>query len=551
MSATDLEVYEALKAVAYDQAPVEFWAQVKNQLDQGARLEDAEGIYAEILVNVMAYALAPDTDVAKHGSHNQKDHGRRGGSSLTTLDAGVAKSIVDRVRANGGLSVNMIDGSEPTTGYMVAKGGTKGAIVSSDDFYDPVKGPEALGDFLKTYKEDLTGGSYLGLWHNEADGQVYLDVSDNIMDRATAVAAGRDRNQISIWDVANFEEIDTGGTGKLGKAAEGDQDAGPVDDDRYGDRGVRKDDLGAVHGARTALIAFEPGLRPVLKHGSHDQSTHGRRGGARPEGSMDVQVGYHGLTAKGARNVTEGAAAEGLDMRAVEDHYASRIEAAKTMRDPYRPEMSAYDGGMSWYADANKDAVSVGDGDAAKGAGMISALSPQNPWTSNVTAAHMVADMSKRRDELGLDTPEKAWSYYQANHSAFGKGTKGGCGPVTEPNFAMAWKIANGAPVASTLTGRKRQNFYNNILGDSRSVTIDVHMAKGMSMTPGSRISGKKKAEQFLGKREATTGGVGYTFAAQAVTNVANRLGIEPMQAQAIIWNTYVEVPWPKGEASE
>jgi hypothetical protein len=277
MSVTDLEVYDALKAVAYDRAPVEFWAQVKGQLDQGARLEDAEGIYAEILLDLMAYALTPDTEVVKHGQHDQSSHGNwaKGGGSTLTLDAGIADSIVERVRANGGLSVNMLDGSEPTKGYMVARGGTTGAIVSADDFYDEVKGPEALGDFLVTYQSDLTGGSYLGLWHNKADGQVYLDVSDNIMDRDAAVAAGKDRNQISIWDVANFEEIETGGTGELGKAAEGDPTAGPIQDDGSRDQGLRKNDLGSVHGARTALITFEPGLRPVLKHGSHDQKTHG------------------------------------------------------------------------------------------------------------------------------------------------------------------------------------------------------------------------------------------------------------------------------------
>jgi hypothetical protein len=165
----------------------------------------------------------------------------------------------------------------------------------------------------------------------------------------------------------------------------------------------------------------------------------------------------------------------------------------------------------------------------------------------------MVADMRRRKDELGLsaDDPAGAWKHYQANHSAFGKGTPNGCGPVTRPNFEMAWKIANGAPVGSTLTGRKRRNFYNNILGDSKAVTVDVHMAKGMSMTPGSTVSGKKAAEKYLIVKGATTGGAGYTFAAQAVTNVANRLGIEPGQAQAIIWNTYVDTPWPKGDSSE
>lgn len=212
--------------------------------------------------------------VVKHGDHDQSTHGRR---SSVRMGEGVAQSIVERVRANGGLSVDMIDGSEPTKGYMVAKGGTKGAILDADEFYDPVKGPEALGNFLKTYKKDLAGESYLGLWHNEADGKVYLDVSDNIMDRATAVSEGRKRDQISIWDVANFEEIDTGGTGKLGKAVADDQTAGPVDDVGRGDRRIRKDSVGEDQPA--VVVAFAPGLRPVLKHGSHDQSSHGRRYG--------------------------------------------------------------------------------------------------------------------------------------------------------------------------------------------------------------------------------------------------------------------------------
>lgn len=318
--------------------------------------------------------------------------------------------------------------------------------------------------------------------------------------------------------------------------------------------GIALEDVGDIVGEilfNILVYSLTP-VEEVEKHGTHNQQSHaGGRGRARPEGAIDVQVGYKGLSAKGARLVTEEAAKRGLTMKALEDNYAARIEQAKTMRDPYRPDKDAYEGGMTWYADARKSAVDIGAGDAAMGAGMLSALSPQNPWPSNVRAAEMVADMGRRRAELGLDTPEKAWAYYQANHSAFGKGTKGGCGPVTKPNFDMAWKIATGSPVAGTLTGRKRQNFYNNILGDSRGVTVDVHMAKGMSMTPGSTVRGKKAAETFLGVRGATTGGVGYTFAAQAITNVANRYGIEPMQAQAIIWNTLVETPWPKGDSGE
>ena len=133
------------------------------------------------------------------------------------MGPGVAASILERFKAAGGLSVNMLDGSEPTSGFMVAKGGTKGAIVDSGEFFDQGGGATHLASFLKTYRTDLTKGSYLGLWNNTQDAKVYLDVADNIQDRQKAITAGKRRNQISIWDVANFEEINTGGTGELAK----------------------------------------------------------------------------------------------------------------------------------------------------------------------------------------------------------------------------------------------------------------------------------------------------------------------------------------------
>jgi hypothetical protein len=55
----DLEVLAALKAVAYDQAPAEFWETVERNVNAGRPLDEATGIYAEILVQVMAYALSP------------------------------------------------------------------------------------------------------------------------------------------------------------------------------------------------------------------------------------------------------------------------------------------------------------------------------------------------------------------------------------------------------------------------------------------------------------------------------------------------------------
>ena len=152
------------------------------------------------------------TDLTKYNPHH--DGSGRFASGGGGMGAGVASSILERVKANGGLSVNMVNGSEPTSGYMVAKGTEYGKTVSAKDFYDPQKGPKILANYMKENKADLgTGKNYLGLWHNTEDGKVYLDVSQNILSKTEAISAGQSRNQISIWDVANFAEVQTGGTG--------------------------------------------------------------------------------------------------------------------------------------------------------------------------------------------------------------------------------------------------------------------------------------------------------------------------------------------------
>ena len=150
--------------------------------------------------------------VAKHATHDQSTHGSWAGN----VSRGLTTSILERVKTGGGLSVNMVDGSEPKKGFMVAVKIKKPVDVSADNFFNPSEGRKILSDFVKENKQNLaTGKNYLGLWHNRDSNRVYLDVSQNVQDRATAVRLGSERNQISIWDVANFAEIETGGTGVI------------------------------------------------------------------------------------------------------------------------------------------------------------------------------------------------------------------------------------------------------------------------------------------------------------------------------------------------
>jgi hypothetical protein len=211
-------------------------------------------------------------DVKKHGDHDQSSHGSWAQGVQVAPE--IVRSTLERVKENGGLSVSLKDGSEPTKGFMVAKGKKFAAIVKADDFFDEAKGAEILSSYMKQHKSEFNNSNnYLGLWHNTDDGQVYLDVSENIKDEGEAISRGRERDQISIWDVANFKEIETGGTGGIEKTR-GSTTARFVEYDRRTDRRLRQRNLGEVS-KTLKVIYFDYGLKPVLKHGEHDQSEHG------------------------------------------------------------------------------------------------------------------------------------------------------------------------------------------------------------------------------------------------------------------------------------
>jgi hypothetical protein len=125
----------------------------------------------------------------------------------------VRGGIIDTVRREEGMSVKIDSGLQPKDGYMVARK-EYSKIVSAEDFFDATKGKKILGDFLKENRERFQKDQYLGIWWNTKTGKVYLDITDNISDRSKAESLGKERNQISIWDVVNKVEIQTGGTGE-------------------------------------------------------------------------------------------------------------------------------------------------------------------------------------------------------------------------------------------------------------------------------------------------------------------------------------------------
>lgn len=281
--------------------------------------------------------------------HDQSSHASGGGVSTE-----IAASILERVKENGGLSVNMVTGAEPSSGYMVAKGSKVAAIVSADDFYDPVKGPQALSNYMKRNKSDLaTGKNYLGVWHNKEDGKVYLDVSENIQSKSKAITAGRKRDQISIWDVANFEEIGTGGTGDIRKFGHSGT-SGYVTDDGRADRRTGKKNLGqSSQAVNPKLVAAENILRHLA--GKHDQSTHGKGGGKSPT-ALAAAEKVHSKAAKVEPQITEKmkglAANNGGEMIGLEYRTKSLDSLTRKIQDKADEEFGG---------DFDKAAADIGD----------------------------------------------------------------------------------------------------------------------------------------------------------------------------------------------
>ncbi len=133
-------------------------------------------------------------------------------------------TIFERVRSEGGVSLRIMTGEEPTQGYMVSRPSARfGAVVPEGGFFDPEQGIAELIAYAERHQTELAGPDYLGVWHDVERGEVALDVSMNVLDEGEARRLGIENDQQSIWDVANEREIEVGGTGDrelLGSARE-------------------------------------------------------------------------------------------------------------------------------------------------------------------------------------------------------------------------------------------------------------------------------------------------------------------------------------------
>jgi hypothetical protein len=147
------------------------------------------------------YHWLPDDD-AEAVEHLRSAHGGRH-AFVSTSDDPFDTRGVHEVTTREGFTVHDHYGDAPRTGYMVS-------LSKSGEYSFPLDRltPEAIGHYRKVHAADLRDpDNYLGAWVYQ--GRVYLDVSQHVRDRATAVRLGQQRDQLAVYDLAANAAIDT------------------------------------------------------------------------------------------------------------------------------------------------------------------------------------------------------------------------------------------------------------------------------------------------------------------------------------------------------
>ena len=148
--------------------------------------------------------------------------------------------------------------------------------------------------------------------------------------------------------------------------------------------------------------------------------------------------------------------------------------------------------GIEWYREAHDISVELAGDDftVAQAAGVIAVLSPNTSWKGNITNAR------------------KAFACYRAgvpvNECRAGLGA----------NVRKAYRILDGD--MSAITGPKVTAFFQNIMGDPLSVTIDLWATRAAI------------GEDIPGRLRATV--------ERAYLNAAKKRNVSPRDFQAVVW---------------
>ena len=155
------------------------------------------------------------------------DHGRwapgGGGDDSSGSGGGggdVASGAVAAAKQGGG-TLDPKTGEEVTSGIAVAVPDHSGIYPAEQFFADDNAAAQTVRDWMDKNAEVLSQPNMnVGVWHDTANGEVVLDPSEVVQDRATAISLGIARDQQAVYDIGAGEEIPTGGTGGRSQATQ-------------------------------------------------------------------------------------------------------------------------------------------------------------------------------------------------------------------------------------------------------------------------------------------------------------------------------------------
>lgn len=313
-----------------------------------------------------------------------------------TRFGGVAEAADVAMKEREGFSASPRTGQPPAGGYMVAQTGhTHTFPVEILD--DHAKLTRAIDTMLMSEHQAFAGKqTYLGGWVH--GGKLWVEPSDNIASKDDAVAAGRGRNQIAVWDVAGGQEIQTGGTGG-GRITEHDATGAALRSYDEGAPGSSAELSGAARG-RAAGSRGEDRLRDPGGIAAQLDLTGDGHGHHIP-GTPDVyRHGYIPVNGAPVTSIPAGEEMHGYDepdpvrLHSTRSPYADPADHPFFKANPVSAGnvVKSYDSatdqekaqGMRWYADAKTVASAIAGGDSVKGGGVLSAYSPKTAWPANM-----------------------------------------------------------------------------------------------------------------------------------------------------------------------
>lgn len=132
--------------------------------------------------------------------------------SAMMVDYDTAEKLYDSLQLGGASYSPASKVLNPDTGFMVALYGYEKRI-------PPVTSVSALKHAINLWMAEIGFSSdpnwwtdwnaYIGIWMDHTRGLMMIDITQNIQSRDIAIALGKTRKQISIWDCENKCEIQT------------------------------------------------------------------------------------------------------------------------------------------------------------------------------------------------------------------------------------------------------------------------------------------------------------------------------------------------------